>query len=53
MDARDDLLYLPAIRQAQICLNPRGLTHSGDSKMGALDTRVHWTKRRLLIRSAR
>jgi transposase len=37
----DDPLYVPAIRQAQACLNARGLTHIGDSKMGALDTRAY------------
>jgi transposase len=37
----DDPLYLPAIRQAQACLHQRGLTHVGDSKMGALDTRAY------------
>lgn len=37
----DDPLYVPAIRQAQACLNTRGLTHIGDSKMGALDTRAY------------
>ena len=38
---RDDPLYVPAIRQAQACLPERGLTHIGDSQMGALDTRVY------------
>ena len=37
----DDPLYVPAIRQAQACLPERGLTHIGDSKMGALDTRAY------------
>ena len=37
----DDPLYVPAIRQAQACLKERGLTHIGDSKMGALDTRAY------------
>jgi len=37
----DDPLYVPAIRQAQACLPERGLTHVGDSKMGALDTRAY------------
>jgi transposase len=37
----DDPLYVPAIRQAQACLSERGLTHIGDSKMGALDTRAY------------
>lgn len=37
----DDPLYVPAIRQAQACLPTRGLTHIGDSKMGALDTRAY------------
>lgn len=37
----DDPLYVPAIRQAQVCLKERGLTHVGDSKMGALDTRAY------------
>jgi len=37
----DDPLYVPAIQQAQACLNARGLTHIGDSKMGALDTRAY------------
>lgn len=37
----DDRLYVPAIQQAQGCLNQRGLTHIGDSKMGALDTRAY------------
>ena len=37
----DDPLYVPAIRQAQACLNTRGLTHIGDSKMGARDTRAY------------
>ncbi len=37
-NSSDDPLYVPAIRQAQACLPERGLTHIGDSKMGALDT---------------
>jgi len=37
----DDPLYVPAIRQAQACLPERGLTHIGDSKMGALNTRAY------------
>lgn len=37
----DDPLYVPALRQAQACLKERGLTHIGDSKMGALDTRAY------------
>jgi len=37
----DDPLYVPAIQQTQACLPERGLTHIGDSKMGALDTRAY------------
>jgi transposase len=37
----DDPLYVPAIQQVQACLAQRGLTHIGDSKMGALGTRAY------------
>lgn len=37
----DDPLYVPALQHVQACLNQRGLTHIGDSKMGALDTRAY------------
>jgi len=40
-NSSDDPLYVPAIRQAQACLAERGVTHVGDSKMGALDTRAY------------
>ena len=36
----DDPRFVPAIQQAQAGLNARGLTHSGDSQRGALDTRA-------------
>lgn len=37
----DDPLYVPAIQQLQACFQRAGLTHIGDSKMGALATRAY------------
>lgn len=37
----DDPLYVPAIERTQACLKQSGLTHIGDSKMGALFTRAY------------
>ncbi len=37
----DDPLYVPAIQRIQACLKQSGLTHIGDSKMGALATRAY------------
>lgn len=37
----DDPLYIPAIQQVQAGLQQTGLTHIGDSKMGALATRAY------------
>jgi transposase len=37
----DDRLYIPAVDQARIVLDQRGLLYIGDSKMEALETRAH------------